>query len=223
MEEKCFEGKKALVFGGTSSIGFQLALLLEKEGAEVTVTGRHKIENDETEGKKSSIKSLVLNAESQGLDFIYSNKEFLEKLEESDILCLCYGPFVYKSFEETLPSEWEKLALYDYALPGTLVSLALKKMKERKYGRILFFGGSHTDKIRPFKKNAAYAAIKTALNVLALSIAENYGMYDIRANVICPGFVTNPPFGAAVMKAEYVAEKAMKILSSCKNGEVVSC
>ena len=41
MQDLDFNGKKALVIGGTSSIGLSLAVQLKELGASVTVTGRN--------------------------------------------------------------------------------------------------------------------------------------------------------------------------------------
>ena len=60
-------------------------------------------------------------------------------------------------------------------------------MIDRRWGRILLFGGTNTDTVRGFTSTAAYSAAKTALGVIAKSVAKAAGAYGVTCNVVCPG------------------------------------
>jgi NAD(P)-dependent dehydrogenase (short-subunit alcohol dehydrogenase family) len=62
-------------------------------------------------------------------------------------------------------------------------------MMNKEWGRIILFGGTKTDTIRGFSTTAAYSAAKTALGVLAKSVALQAGPLGVTCNVICPGLV----------------------------------
>ena len=140
-------GKKALVIGGTSGIGFCLADILAQKGALVSVF------------------------EANGL-CEFEHEAFKQILTECSVLCVCYGPFVQKKLHETSPEDWQKMALLDYALPGVVVSKVLTPMSERKCGSILLFGGTRSEVPRACSTNAAYLGAKTGLGVIVKSVAR---------------------------------------------------
>lgn len=196
-------GKKALVIGGTSSIGLCIARLLSENGADVFAVGTH---NPECNG----INFIECNFEKNGLEEL--EKPDLDKIFSGcDILCVCYGPFVQKPLHETSMEDWRKVALFDYALPGIAVSKSLSGMIDRKCGSILLFGGTRSEMPRACSTNAAYLGAKTGLDVIVKSVAREYGQYGITCNAVLPGFTRNAPDGFLTDEC-IVAEKALYLL-----------
>ncbi len=188
----CFEGKNALVVGGTSGIGLKLAELLSDSGAHVTVAGRHNPFSPENCTGDFVFADFTDCA--NDLRFGRLPSEDLQRLfPKVDILTVCYGPFVQQKLEETSAQDWLSMAVQDYALPGIFVSECLKGMIERKWGRILLFGGTRTDSIRSYKTTTAYSGAKTGVSVLTKSVASNYAELGITCNAILPGFTHNAP------------------------------
>lgn len=190
---KDFSEKTALVIGGSGGIGSHICKMLSKKCGKLYVHGGH-------DSKKfdSLIKTLSEeNCEVQKIVYDFSEHGFseLDKSEltkiakTSDILCVCHGPFLQKKIEEMDSLDWQKIALFDYALPGFFVSKTLSGMIEKKFGRIILFGGTGTAHRMEFKTNAAYAGAKTALGTLVESVAAAYAKFDITCNAILPGFV----------------------------------
>ncbi|MDE6068435.1 MAG: SDR family oxidoreductase [Treponemataceae bacterium] len=128
---------------------------------------------------------------------ISSLENLKSALKKSEILCICYGPFLQKKIAQTSAQEWLWTAKLNLALPGILAGYAARFMKRRGFGRILFFGGTRTNQINGFKTNAAYAAAKTGIASLAKSFALEFGESGISTAAIFPGFV----------QTEYVSEK----------------
>lgn len=206
--EKCFEGKTALVVGGSGGIGAELSLALAQEGAKLVIHGGHKSEKFDLLAKKienlSGKKPEMLVHNLLESDFSsLERSELLDAAKNCDILCVCFGPFVQKSLHETALCDWKNAALFDYALPGVLVSAALPGMMAKKWGRILLFGGTGTSFREEFSTNAAYAGAKSGLNVLTASVAAFYAEYGITCNLICPGFT----------ETEYLSERLKSELS----------
>lgn len=198
--------KNAVVIGGTSGIGFELAKILCKNECSVCVSGRH----DPCE---------------QGLEFIPTDftgghldlDEFpplREKLYKADILCVSYGPFVQKPLHLTTAQDWQTLALYDYALAGIAVSSVLPGMMERKFGRIVLFGGTRTESVRSYKTNAAYAGAKTAISVLVKSVSAEYRKYGVTCNAVLPGFVNGAKDKSDAVSALSVAQSAFSLIQN---------
>ena len=180
-----FSGKRALVAGGSGGIGRAICELLATRGCSVIVHGRDPEKVDRFVGELGS------SARGFALD-IKSPSAFLKKAAEYgevDILVVAFGPFVHKPLSSHTSEEWEQLALLDLALPGAAASFYLPGMRARGWGRILLFGGTRTDSIRGFSSNAAYAAAKTGVGVVAKSIALEYAGENVAAVAVCPGLV----------------------------------
>ena len=203
-----FKGKRALVVGGSGGIGSEISLLLSQNDADLVIHGSHQSEKFDSlcekihklSGKTPEI--LIHDFFSSDFDD-FASTELYKSAQNCDILCVCFGPFVQKSLHETSLSDWKKLALFDYALPGVLISAALPNMIKNHFGRILFFGGTGTSHRKEFSTNAAYAGAKSGLNVLVSSVAADYAPFGITCNAICPGFT----------KTEYISESLEKELA----------
>lgn len=179
--------------GGTGGIGKAVSLELGARSAHVIVHG-----GSSAQRLESTLRELKeLGAEAEGfLLGLGAGRSSLEALVEAltglgriDILVVAFGPFVRKSLAATTTAEWVDLALLDLALPGALCSALMPAMASRGWGRILLFGGSRTDGIRAYSSNAAYAAAKTGLAVLAKSLAVEGAARGVACILACPGFV----------------------------------
>lgn len=195
--------KTMLIVGGSGGIGAAVALGAAKAGWNLTLHGRDAERLARTAGACDSAREAALEA-ARGAARVASMKTrvfaadltpgdlpdgLIAEASRCDALVLAHGPFVMKSLEETDPADWERMAWSNLALPGILACAAARTMAARGFGRILFFGGTRTDTVRGFKKNAAYAASKTGLGVLAKSLAAEYAGRGVSSAVICPGLV----------------------------------
>jgi 3-hydroxybutyrate dehydrogenase len=66
----------------------------------------------------------------------------------------------------------------------------VKHMYPQKSGALIYMGSVHSHEASPLK--AAYVAAKHGLLGLARVMAKEGAAHDVRANVICPGFVKTP-------------------------------
>jgi 3-oxoacyl-[acyl-carrier protein] reductase len=185
--EGIFAEKKALVIGGTGGIGKAVALRLGARGARVFVQGGSSRER--LEKTLQAIREAGGEAEGFlcGAGLPKSAAEILAPLPPPDILICAWGPYKRAPVEKLTPQDWLDLTVNNLVLPGSLVSLVLGDMIRKRWGRILLFGGTNTDTIRGFATTAAYSAAKTALGVVAKSVALTAGPYGVSCNVVCPG------------------------------------
>ena len=181
--DNVLQGKSALIVGGTSGIGYCLAQSLLQESVSVVVQGKI---------NSKRVASLCSQGNAAGLICDLQKVAYLEELcryaDAADILCVVYGPFLQKPLDITTAKEWNTTVYANLTLPGILVSAALSGMKERKWGRILLFGGTETQVLRGFRTNAAYGAAKMGIMSLVKSVSMEYAFYGITANAVCPGF-----------------------------------
>jgi NAD(P)-dependent dehydrogenase (short-subunit alcohol dehydrogenase family) len=187
--DKIFSGKKALVVGGSGGIGAAISIKLAEMGAEVFVHGGHSQE------KLNRTLKAIRDAGGKAEGFLYpadqdgAAEAILAKVPKPDILICSWGPFLQQPLAEMTPDEWKNTVKNNLIFPGILVSLVFRDMIDNGWGRIILFGGTNTSTIRGFSTTAAYSAAKTALGVLAKSIALQSGSANVTCNVICPGLV----------------------------------
>jgi Dehydrogenases with different specificities (related to short-chain alcohol dehydrogenases) len=185
------DGRRALIIGGSGGLGKAAALELGRRGACLVIHGGHSRERlDATLAEASA-----LGAETEGfLHEVGGSPASLSSLVEAtlslgriDILIVAFGPFVQAPLARTTAADWASTALLDLALPGALASALLPAMASRGWGRVLLFGGTRTDAIRAYSTNAAYAAAKTGLAVLAKSLAAEGAAAGVGCILACPG------------------------------------
>lgn len=198
----CLTGRNALVIGGSGGIGARVAAELARRGARIAVHGS----TPESAGQTArAIERDGGVADPFGLDldaalargtppagfnaFGFTVRALLSHMPEPDILVVAYGPFLRAPLASTGPEDWGRLTLLNLALPGALASAFLPGMAARRWGRMIFFGGTRTDGIRAYRSNAAYAAAKTGLSVLVKSLAAEGAPDNVAAIAVCPGLV----------------------------------
>jgi NAD(P)-dependent dehydrogenase (short-subunit alcohol dehydrogenase family) len=224
---------KALVIGGSGGIGHEIAKRLSHD---VSLLGIHAGSDsqklaeliDYTE-KNTKVATFIqhFSLEEGTKAFFQSFKQSALNvfLEDTDILCICFGPFLQKPVHLMTEKEWLDISFFNYTFPGFLISQALPSMMRKEFGRILVFGGTRTEYIRGFKTNAAYGGAKTALCSLVQSVSSSYASKNIRCNAILPGFVDTEyidesqrkeriRLGAPLISLDKIADAAVFLLKS---------
>lgn len=239
-----FSGRRALIVGGTGGIGYAVAKELAARGAVIILHGRE-------QSRCSQARSHLLEAypsarircwvhEFAGTPAFMDALEALlqEEGEEPDIVVCAFGPLLTGKLEDMTAAAWSLLADANLALPGALASRCMAAWKARNFGRLLLFGGTRTDSIRPFRNTAAYAAAKIGLGVLTRSVAIEGAPADIAAITVCPGPVRTEYLtetdavkwarlaaGGRLLEPEEVASAALDLLdeSPCRaSGAIIA-
>jgi NAD(P)-dependent dehydrogenase (short-subunit alcohol dehydrogenase family) len=180
--------KVAVVIGGTSGLGLELAKGYAQAGATVIPSSRRKEMVDEAcqQVCKAGAKTLA-----QPCDV--ADRESLKRLLQAamdnfghvDILVNCAGRIKRVPTLEMSDQDWHDII--ETNLTGTLRACQVfgRHMVEREYGRIVNIASLNS--YVAFFEVAAYAASKAAVASLTRSLAVEFAKHGVCVNALVPG------------------------------------
>lgn len=188
------EGKVAFITGAASGIGKEIALEFARNGAHIVIAD---LNESAAQATAAEITQLGKKAIGIGVDVTdekqvdHAVTKAVEVLGNIDILISNAGVQIIHPIEEFSFAEWKKmLAIH---LDGAFLTTraCVKQMKaSKKGGSIIYMGSVHSKEASVLK--APYVTAKHGLIGLAKAVAKEGAQHNIRANVICPGFVRTP-------------------------------
>lgn len=185
--------KVAVITGAASGIGKEIATVFAREGARVVIADLNQ------DGADATAKELGGPARALGVGMDVTNEEQVENgigkaiqtFDRLDILISNAGIQVVAPVDRFDFAKW-KLVLAIH-LDGAFLTTraALRQMyKQGDGGSITYMGSVHSKEGSALK--APYCAAKHGLVGLAKVVAKEGAAHNVRANVICPGFVRTP-------------------------------
>lgn len=188
---KTFEGKTALVTGGSRGLGAVVAKQLAKLGANVAISyvaSEIKASNVVADLKQYGVKAIAIKSDQGDLTAAQPLIDaVIGEFGKLDILINNAGIAIQGQLTddpnldaERFNSQWRVNVLGSVAITRAAASQLTDG------GRIIFIGsllGSHV----PFAGAADYAGSKTALVGYARGVARDLGKRDITVNVVQPG------------------------------------
>lgn len=184
------KGKKALITGGASGIGREIAESFAKEGADIIVNYHSRqeeaLELKETLGRNYNVKVDILKADVTDEQQVQELVAFsIEKMEKIDILVNSAGILQQFPFVELPIETWDKTIEVNLRGPFLMIKAVLPHMIENKFGRIINIA-SQLGQIGGVEL-AHYTASKAGMIAMTKSLAREVGVYEITANCIAPG------------------------------------
>ena len=188
------EGKVAFITGAASGIGKEIALEFAREGAKIIIADLNQRGADDTatEIEKNGSKAIGISVDvTDEAQVEAAAQTAIKAFGNIDILISNAGIQIVHPIEEFSFSDWKKmLAIH---LDGAFLTTraCMKQMiASNKGGSIIYMGSVHSKEASMLK--APYVTAKHGLIGLAKTVAKEGAKHNIRANVICPGYVRTP-------------------------------
>jgi NAD(P)-dependent dehydrogenase (short-subunit alcohol dehydrogenase family) len=178
--------KKALVSGSTAGIGFAIASLLAREGADVVVNGRtprrveeavRRIQGQHKGARVTGVAADLGTAEGVGL--------LTKQVPAVDVLVNNLGIFEPKPFPEISDADWLRFFEVNVLSGVRLSRFYLPGMLRKNWGRIVFISSESGLNIPA--EMIHYGVTKTAQIALARGLAETTAGTGVTVNSVLPG------------------------------------
>lgn len=118
-----------------------------------------------------------------------------------DVLVHAVGPIVVKRFARCTPEDYRVMTEANLGSAVALAFAVLPGMRERRYGRLAFFGMNGSSTTHPARGMALYGAAKAGVVTFARALALEEAANGITVNVIEPGDIRDKDADRAAARA----------------------
>ncbi|MEF8717065.1 SDR family oxidoreductase [Zoogloea oleivorans] len=180
------KGKRALITGSTSGIGWATARELAAEGVHVILNGRDPTRlTSAIERIQSEFADAMVDGVAADLSSAAGCQQLLEAAGEIDILVNNLGIFEPKPFEQIVDEDWLRFFEVNVMSGVRLSRHHLALMKARNWGRIVFI--SSESGICPPAEMVHYGMSKSAQLSVSRALAETCTGTNVTVNSVLPG------------------------------------
>lgn len=199
-----FTGKKLLVIGGTSGMGFQTARMVLAEGGSVVIVGHRA---DKAEAARQDLAALgpvaALTADlatDEGLAALL--KTLKEQHADIDLLVNAAGVFFPKPFLEHRGSDYDQYMKLNKAFFFITQEVAANLVAKGRPGSIVNIGSMWAKQAIAATPSSAYSMAKAGLHALTQHLAMELAPRQIRVNAVSPAVVETPIYEGFIPKAD---------------------
>ena len=210
--------KVALVTGGSSGIGKMMALSLARAGAYVWIaSSRDNADETIKELKAEGSEGAFLQVDVTSTDALEKMLSHIYSVSgKIDILVNGAGINLRTSADELTLEQWQKTIDINLTAPYQLSQLAVKKMKESGWGRIINIASLQS--LRTFDNSIPYGASKGGVMQLTRALAQAYSKDGVLVNAIAPGFFRTNLTESLYQDSKKIKDLAGKTMMN-RNGE----
>jgi len=191
------KGKRALITGGTSGLGKQIALTFAEEGADVAVIGTNR---ERAQQVVETLKELKKSPDQRfwfGTVNVGNKQEvneavgsLLKEWGGVDILVNCAGITRDTLFMKMSEDDWDQVIETNLKSVYNLSHALVRPMMKARKGKIINITSVIGLTGNPGQVN--YAASKLGMVGFTRSLAKELGPRNINVNCIAPGFFETP-------------------------------
>lgn len=186
------DGKVALVTGAASGIGLAIAKRYVEAGGRVVIADLN------LDAATAAAKDLGGEKDAIAVAMDVSSEEQVNAGVEAtvkafgtvDILVSNAGIQIVHPIQEFPYADWKKIMAIHVDGAFLTTKACVKYMYKQNSGALIYMGSVHSHEASPLK--SAYVAAKHAILGLGRVMAKEGAKYNVRSNVICPGFVRTP-------------------------------
>jgi NAD(P)-dependent dehydrogenase (short-subunit alcohol dehydrogenase family) len=195
-------GKKALITGGDSGIGWETARLLLQEGVIVVLSDQDQGALDAAaaklnapEGRLFAFAADVTKVE----DLAELSASVQEAVGDIDILVQSSGVTGAQGlFHEIDDEGWTSTIETDLLGPVRLVRQFLPALRSGGWGRLVLIASE--DAVQPYDDELPYCAAKAGILSLAKGLSRSYADEGLLVNAVSPAFIHTPMTDAMMNK-----------------------
>ncbi|NRQ40534.1 SDR family oxidoreductase [Nonomuraea sp. NN258] len=203
------QGRRALITGGSSGIGYAMAEAIGRAGADVVIVARRPdpLEEAVTRLRKHGVDASWISAD---LGIRADVERVCATAGDVDILVNDAANNIRKPMAELTDGDYEQTIALNLTAPYLLGQHFGPRMAARGWGRIINIGSQQT--VSAFGDSGVYGAAKAAIAGLTRSQAEAWSADGVCVNTIIPGFVLTPltePAQAMPGRVEALAARHM--------------
>ncbi|MFI0357407.1 glucose 1-dehydrogenase [Actinomadura sp. 9N407] len=196
MTNSRFDGKIALITGGTSGMGLATARRLLAEGAEVVITGRDKTRLDAAvEELDGGDRVLAVRGDVANLaDLDTLTAAIRNRYGRLDVVFANAGAASFQPNGEVTEADFDRLV--DINFKGVFFTLQKTVPLLSDHGAIVI--NASWTLHRGLAGASVYAATKAAVHNLSYTFAGELAPRRIRVNSVSPGYIETPMFHSEV-------------------------
>lgn len=188
-----FDKQVGIITGAASGIGKEIALRYAAEGgipviADLNLEAANATAN-EIKAKGSDAFAVAMNV----VDEAAVEKgvaDTMAKYGRIDLLVSNAGIQIVKPVVDFAFADWKKLLSIHLDGAFLTTKACLKHMYAARKGAVVYMGSVHSKEASKLK--APYVTAKHGLIGLCKVVAKEGAEFNVRANVVCPGFVRTP-------------------------------
>ena len=202
------EGQLALITGGGTGIGLEIARCMVAAGATVVITGRRETVLQEARQELGDAAHYLVNdvADLSRLDALVAEIEALHG--PLDILVNNAGINLKKSALDVTDEEFDRVLHTNLHAVFALTRACARRMVARRKGVILMI--SSMAAYYGIDRVVAYAASKSALEGMVRVLASEFSKDNVRVNAIAPGFIETEMSRTAMNSDPERRDRAMR-------------
>jgi 3-oxoacyl-[acyl-carrier protein] reductase len=197
--------RHVLITGAAAGLAKGIALAFARDGERVSFT--YRLGGTPPDATLALVRPLdagaiAVPAEFEALGSAASVVRAVEGVRGPvDVLVHAVGPIVVKRFARCTLDDYRALTEANLGSAVALAFALLPGMRERRYGRLVFFGMNGSSVTQPARGMALYGAAKAGVVTFARALALEEAANGITVNVIEPGDIRDKDADRAAARA----------------------